>query len=208
MFEYRILTQATGRISTMALVTVAYHSGYGHTKKVADYILEGLNSVEGVTAHLLNVEEVDNSSGDYASGWDLLAASDGIIFGSPTYMGGASGPFKVFADKTSKVWFSLGWKDKLAGGFSNSLALSGDKLSTLQYFSILAAQHGMVWVGTGLMPGNNDINAINRIGSSLGLMTQADNVPPEESPIGGDLETAKLFGARFAGAVKRWNGQA
>src|SRR3546814_7111133 len=35
-----------------------------------------------------------------------LNAADAIVFGTPTYMGGVSGPFKTFMDATSKVWRS------------------------------------------------------------------------------------------------------
>ena len=190
----------------MALIAIPYHSGYGHTKRVAEFVAEGANSVEGITAILLNVDDIDFPTGDHATGWELLDAAHGIIFGSPTYMGGVSGPFKVFADKTSKAWFTQGWKDKVAAGFTNSLGLSGDKLSTLQYFVTLSQQHGMIWVGQGEPARTNTPDSINRVSSSTGLMTQSDNVPPEESPSSGDIETAKLFGARIATSVKRWNG--
>jgi hypothetical protein len=35
-------------------------------------------------------------------------------------------------------------------GFTQSPAMSGEKLNLLQYFSILAVQHGMVWVNLGV----------------------------------------------------------
>jgi NAD(P)H dehydrogenase (quinone) len=120
-------------------------------------------------------------------------------------MGGPSGEFKKFADASAKVWFSQGWKDKLAGGFTCSLNMSGDKYSTLMYFVTLAMQHGMVWVGTGTMPprrpGHPD--ETNRLGSSIGAMAQADNVPPEQSPPRGDLDTARAYGRRIAEQARR-----
>ena len=50
--------------------------------------------------------------------------------------------------------------------------MSGDKLSTLNYFFTLAMQHGMVWVGLGMLPSAHagDANAANRIGSYTGVM--------------------------------------
>ena len=69
-------------------------------------------------------------------------------------MGGPSWQFKRFADVSSRVWGSQGWKDKIAAGFTNSATINGDKLSTLHYFFTLAMQHSMLWVGTGLMPSN------------------------------------------------------
>jgi NAD(P)H dehydrogenase (quinone) len=59
-------------------------------------------------------------------------------------MGVASWQFKKFADASSKIWFTMGWNDKLAAGFTNSASLNGDKHSTLQYFFTLAMQQGMM----------------------------------------------------------------
>ncbi len=178
----------------MTTLVLAYHSGYGHTKRVAEAVREGAASVPGVQATLLDVTQAGDAQ------WAELAAADAIVFGSPTYMGGASGDFKKFADASAKVWFSQGWKDKVAGGFTCSQNMSGDKYSTLMYFVTLAMQHGMVWVGTGMMPprqpGHHD--ELNRLGSSIGVMAQADNVPPEQSPPKGDLDTARAYGKRLA----------
>ena len=175
-------------------VVIAFHSGYGHTRKIAEAVCEGADGVDGVEARLIDVSALQPAD------WEVLGAARAIVFGSPTYMGGPSGAFKTFADETSKIWFSQGWKNKIAGGFTCSLAMSGDKFSTLMYFVTLAMQHGMSWVGTGLMPAADpgDPEAVNRIGSYLGVMAQADNVPPEQSPPSGDLETGQLYGERIA----------
>jgi len=183
----------------MTRIVVAFHSGYGHTKRIAEALREGAASVPGAEASLLDVTTVGDAQ------WAELAAADAIAFGAPTYMGGPSGDFKKFADASAKVWFSQGWKDKLAGGFTCSLNMSGDKYSTLMYFVTLAMQHGMVWVGTGMMPplqpGHPE--ELNRLGSSIGAMAQADNVPPEQSPPKGDLDTARAYGKRIAEQARR-----
>ncbi|MDD9850075.1 flavodoxin, partial [Escherichia coli] len=79
--------------------------------------------------------------------WDVLDASQGIIFGSPTYMGSVTADFKKFMDSTSKRWKNRLWQGKLAAGFANSGGLSGDKLAVLQQLNIFAMQHGMLWSG-------------------------------------------------------------
>lgn len=182
----------------MSSVVIAYHSGYGHTRKLAESVHAGAASVSGTRAVLLDVATIDDS------GWQTLSDADAIVFGAPTYMGGASGPFKTFADASAKVWFTQGWKDKIAGGFTCSLSMSGDKYSTLMYFVTLAMQHGMVWVGTAMMPAAvpGAPEQLNRIGSSIGVMAQADNVPPEQSPPSGDLDTARAYGQRIAGFAR------
>jgi NAD(P)H dehydrogenase (quinone) len=182
----------------MARVVVAYHSGYGHTLRVAEALGAGAASVANIESTLLDVATIDDA------GWEALAKADAIVFGSPTYMGGPSADFKKFADASSKVWFSQGWKDKVAGGFTCSLNMSGDKFSTLTYFVTLAMQHGMVWVGLGMLPERvGDPDAKNRLGSYLGVMAQADNVPPDQSPPRGDLETGRAYGRRIAEFARR-----
>jgi NAD(P)H dehydrogenase (quinone) len=183
-------------------VVVAFHSGYGHTRKVAESVHAGAAAVPGVQASLLDVTAMTDPQ------WAALAAADAIVFGAPTYMGGASGDFKKFADASAQVWFSQGWKDKVAGGFTCSLNMSGDKYSTLMYFVTLAMQHGMVWVGTGMMPPRHPGHPeeTNRIGSSIGVMAQADNVPPDQSPPKGDLDTARAYGKRVAEQTRKLRG--
>lgn len=186
----------------MTRVVVAFHSGYGHTRRVAESVHAGAASVAGVQSSLLDVSSMTDAH------WSELDAADAIIFGSPTYMGGPSAPFKAFADAASKVWFSQGWKDKVAGGFTCSLNMSGDKYATLMYFVTFAMQQSMIWVGTGMMPpkqpGHPD--EMNRLGSSIGVMAQADNVPPEQSPPKGDLDTARAYGERVAQHTRRLRG--
>ncbi|MFZ5609303.1 MAG: flavodoxin family protein [Pseudomonadota bacterium] len=188
-----------------AAIAIVYHSGYGHTAKQAQAVAEGARRVAGAKVDLIGVEDL----GDDAPAWATLDAADAIIFGAPTYMGGASAPFKAFQDATSKRWMSQAWKNKLAAGFTNSGSHSGDKLNTLVGFVILAAQHGMHWLSLGLMPGNNSSQGspedLNRIGAYLGAMAQsnidagADLAPPKA-----DLETAAHLGERVAKAAIRW----
>jgi len=183
----------------MAKVVVVYHSGYGHTAKQAMAVLAGVQSVAGSVGESLAI----SADGELpAGGWESLEAADAILFGSPTYMGGVSWQFKKFADASSKPWFAQKWKDKIAGGFTNSASMNGDKLSTLYYMFALAMQHSMIWVGTGLMPSNSKAatrNDINYLASFAGAMAQSpSDASPEEGPLPGDLETARLYGARIA----------
>ena len=101
----------------MKKVSIVYHSGYGHTEHAAKSVFEGAKSVAKTEVVLIPVAEVETK-------WDLLKNSDAIIFGAPTYMGSASAPFKEFMDKTSKLWMTQDWKDKIAGGFTVSGSVS------------------------------------------------------------------------------------
>lgn len=189
----------------MTKIAIVYHSGYGHNAVVAEHVAKGARSVSGVTATLYKADELTAEAGP----WDELKAADAIIFGAPTYMGSVSAQMKQFMDASSKVWATQGWKDKIAAGFTVSASWSGDKLSTLTQLSVFAAQHGMIWAGTGLMPGNNNSKGspedVNRVGSFLGLMAQANaDQGPDVAPPQADRKTAELFGARIATTTKRW----
>lgn len=190
----------------MTNIAVVYHSGYGHTAVVAEHVAKGAGGVVGAAARLYNAGDLATPD---AGPWAELAAADAIILGAPTYFGSVSAGMKQFIDASSKVWAGQGWKDKIAAGFTNSSSWSGDKLSTLSQLAIFAAQHGMVWIGTGMMPGYNtkagSPDSINRLGSFLGLMTQSNfDEGPDVAPPPQDRKTAELFGARIAEAAARW----
>lgn len=187
-----------------AAISIAYHSGYGHTKVLAEAVRDGVESVNGTIVNVIDVTCMTDRA------WELLDNSDAIIFGSPTYMGAVSGPFKTFMDQTSKIWLNRGWQDKLAAGFTVSSSQAGDKFATLSQLATLAAQHGMLWVSLGLLPGNNSstasIDDINRIGGSIGAMAQANaDQGGEVAPPRADRETARLLGARVASLAARFS---
>lgn len=180
-------------------VAVIFHSGYGHTRKQAEAVLAGAAAVAGTTAELVAI----NAEGEVdEAGWQVLDNADAIVFGTPTYVGNVSWQFKRFADSSSKRWAQAAWKDKLAAGFTNSASMNGDKQVTLNNLFTFAMQHGMVWVGMGMMPSNtlaSQRNDINYMGSFSGLMAQSPaDSSAEQGPLPGDLETAKLFGKRVA----------
>ena len=73
----------------MSKIVVVYHSGYGHTQRMAQAVAEGAG------AELVAID-ADGNLPD--GGWETLAAASAIIMGSPTYMGSVSWQFKKFAD--------------------------------------------------------------------------------------------------------------
>lgn len=182
----------------MANVVVVFFSGYGHTRRVAEYVVKGANAVS---------IEVNENGEITDEQWNVLDTADAIIFGAPTYMGGVPWQFKKFADGSSKVWFTQGWKDKVFGGFTNSGSLNGDKQVTLMYLQTLAGQHGGLWVSLGLPPANTSSatrNDINNLGGSSGVLVQSPSDAGAEEIPSGDLETARLYGERVASIAKRF----
>ncbi|HET6266413.1 MAG TPA: hypothetical protein VFG11_01760 [Acidobacteriota bacterium] len=68
-----------------------------------------------------------------------------------------------------------------------------------------AMQHGMIYVGTGMLPSANrpeDIQqitgpspeALNRVGSFTGPMSASFQVTPPNAPVPGDIQTADSYG--------------
>lgn len=189
----------------MSKIAIVYHSGFGHTDVLARDVAQGVTD-SGAVADLLRIDSVQADFGEF---FDRIADADAIIFGSPTYMGTVSAPMKAFMDASAKVYFTKQWKDKLGAAFTVSGSPSGDKLNTLTSLAIFAAQHGMLWIGTGQNPGNNDDESAateveNRLGSFIGAMAQAANDSPDVTPKAGDRATARSLGRRVAQAAARW----
>lgn len=185
----------------MTQIAIVYHSGYGHTKVIAESVVKGVQKVAGAKTLLISVDQIDKH-------WTDLENSNAIIFGSPTYMGTVSGPFKMFMDQSSAAWMGRKWLNKLAAGFTVSGSPSGDKLATLQALSVFSAQHGMLWVGQSELPGQysgkTGAEQINRLGSFLGVMAQAGQESPEVSPPPEDHLTASGLGQRVAELALRF----
>ncbi len=179
-------------------IAIVYHSGYGHTHRQAEAIKAGVEQVDGTEALLLTVDKVERH-------WDELNAAEAIVFGSPTYMGAVSAPFKAFQEATSSAVLAKGylWRDKIAAGFTTSGSRSGDKLSTLMQMVVFAAQHGMHWVGLDLPPANCSSTGseedLNRLGFWLGAGAQANtDEGPQTAPPASDVATARYLGRRVA----------
>ena len=183
-----------------ARIAIIYHSAHGHTEHIARQVLLGAESIAGVQASLLRAE-------DLARQPDELLAYQGFIFGSPTYLGGVSAPFKAFMDATGRLWKSQALRGRLAAGFTVSSLPSGDKQSTLLSLFVFSMQHGMLWAGNPILPeqqaGVPYELAANRLGSWSGLMAQAEHGAAADAFVPGDLKTARLFGAHFARSLLR-----
>lgn len=182
-------------------VVIAYHSGFGHTAQVAEAVARGASSA-GADVTTIPVEEITGEQ------WTLLDDADAIIFGAPTYMGSASAAFHSFAEASSKRYFTQQWAGKLAAGFTNSGAKSGDKSVTLSWFQTLAAQHGMQWINLGLTPGwastTGSENDLNRLGFFTGAATQSPVDAGIEAMSASDLATAEHLGRHVTTQAAVW----
>lgn len=189
-------------------IAVVYFSKFGHTKLQAEAVRDGAASHPGAEVLLLDAAEATKRI-------DELDSFDAIVFGSATYMGNISAGMKSFLEAAVTKWFGAKWKDKIAGGFTNSSNFSGDKFNTMVGLFTTAMQLGMIWVGVGDTVGVNEPDAestvngpspacINRNSASIGPMASSFGVKTPAAPPAGDIETARRYGLRIAETAARF----
>lgn len=80
----------------MKKIVIVYHSAQGHTEHIARCIKKGIQKIENIEVSLLNTVDLCDQP-------EQLVKFDGIIWGSPTYLGGVLDPFENFIDHTGKI---------------------------------------------------------------------------------------------------------
>jgi len=176
-------------------VAIPYFTGSGHTRRLAEAVAEGIGN-----ARLIDVETMTKAD------WQALDDAPAILFGTPTYMGSSAARYDQFLEDASDRWADQLWADRVAGGFTVATYPSGDKLNTLMRLAIYATQMGMIWIGPNAIgpPVDPSNPGINTDGANLGLMATSSRDKAQLIDTG-DLATARLFGARVAAAVDRWD---
>jgi len=128
-----VSTNQEDPMSVPVKVVVVYHSGYGHTQKIAEAVARGAAAINGASVELVTADEARGR-------WELLDGADAIIMGAPTYMGSLSAPFKAFMDATSHLQYvEKRWEGKVAAGFTNGASRGGDKQNSLVQLMTFAA---------------------------------------------------------------------
>jgi NAD(P)H dehydrogenase (quinone) len=119
----------------MAKAIVIYYSRSGNTKKMAEFILEGIQK-EGIETVLKDVGDVSS---------DELLKFNAIIIGSPTYYGSMSAEIKKLLDDSVKFHGKL--EGKIGAAFASSANIAGGNETTI--LDILNAMliHGMIIQG-------------------------------------------------------------
>lgn len=188
----------------MPKICVVYYSHFkGTTAVLAEAIKRGCDQVPDTTTQLIRVEDAD-------SHWQDLHAADGLIFGSPTYIGSVAAVFKAFMEQLAgEAWLQRLWVNKIAGGFTVSAGRSGDKLVTLQQMQVFAAQMGMIWVPLRITGGNYSSAGseadLNRMAGYLGVMAQANiDEPTSAAPPASDIATAEMHGNHIAQVTRQF----
>jgi len=139
------------------IILVLFYSRHGATRKLAELIAQGIESVPGCDARLRTVPAVSTVAeatapdvpADGAPYVELtdLAECAGLAVGSPTRFGNMAAPMKYFWDGTSGQWLAGALAGKPACVFTSTGSLHGGQESTLLSMMIPLLHHGLVILG-------------------------------------------------------------
>ena len=155
-------------------ILVLYYSKGGNTKKLAEAILKGVESVEGVEGVLKHTDAV--SKEDFVS-------SGGVIAGSPVYFGVMAAQLKGIFDDFVGVRKKM--EGKVGAAFATSADPSGGKETTIMSIIQVMLIYGMVIVG-------DPMSATGHFGTAC-----------VGAPDSGSLENGMKLGQRVAELAKK-----
>lgn len=140
----------------MKKLLVLYYSMYGHIETLAQHVVEGAKSVDGVEVTLKRVPETMPEDAFKAAGGKTgqpaplaspaeLADYDAIVFGTPTRFGNMAGQMRTFLDQTGGLWANGTLVNKLGSVFTSSATGAGNETTITSFWNTLA-HHGMLIV--------------------------------------------------------------
>lgn len=142
---------------TNLIILVLYYSRHGKTRRLAELIAQGIESVPGMEARLRTVPAVSTvteasepdipASGAPYVELEDLAECAGLAMGSPTRFGNMASAMKYFLDGTASEWLSGTLSGKPAVVFTSTGSLHGGQEATLLSMMIPLLHHGMLVMG-------------------------------------------------------------
>lgn len=134
-----------------------YYSRHGATRKLAELIGHGIDSVEGCEARLRTVPAISavveatapaipDGGAPYVEAADLEECS-GLALGSPTRFGNMAAPMKYFWDGTTAQWLAGTLAGKPACVFTATGSIHGGQETTLVSMMLPLLHHGMLLLG-------------------------------------------------------------
>ncbi len=141
----------------MTDILVLYYSRHGSTRKLAELIATGIDSVPGAQARLRTVPPVSTvceatapdipaEGPPYVELRDLHECA-GLALGSPTRFGNMAAPMKYFLDGTIAEWLAGTLTGKPACVFTSTGSLHGGQETTLISMMLPLLHHGMLLMG-------------------------------------------------------------
>ncbi|MFZ6753101.1 NAD(P)H:quinone oxidoreductase [Undibacterium sp. Dicai25W] len=138
-------------------ILVLFYSRHGNTRKMAEFIAQGIESVPGCDARLRTVPAVSanteaTESDIPAEGPPYVELSDlkecaALALGSPTRFGNMAAAMKYFWDGTAAEWLSGTLVGKPACVFTSTGSIHGGQESTLLSMMLPLLHHGMLLMG-------------------------------------------------------------
>ncbi|NMH61095.1 NAD(P)H:quinone oxidoreductase [Alteromonas ponticola] len=134
-------------------ILVLYYSRNGSTKKLADAITKGIESID-VPVMVRTVPSLSQESKPAALTGippevtlkDLEYCS-ALAMGSPTRFGNMAAPLKHFLDSTSESWLKGALIDKPCCVFTSTSSMHGGQETTLLSMMLPLIHHGMLYCG-------------------------------------------------------------
>ena len=117
-------------------ILILYYSKGGNTRKVAERIAEGIESVSGAKALLKSTQEVNKED---------FVDSAGVIAGSPVYFGTMAWDLKRVFDEYVVIRRKM--ENKVGASFATSGDPSGGKETTMTSIIQCLLIYGMIVVG-------------------------------------------------------------
>ncbi|GGI16068.1 NAD(P)H:quinone oxidoreductase [Oxalicibacterium faecigallinarum] len=138
-------------------ILVLYYSRHGATRKLAELIGQGIDSVSGCEARLRTVPAVSTvteatepdvpaEGAPYVELRDLEECA-ALALGSPTRFGNMAAAMKYFWDGTTSQWLAGALNGKPACVFTSTGSLHGGQETTLLSMMMPLLHHGMLIVG-------------------------------------------------------------
>ncbi|MES1934986.1 NAD(P)H:quinone oxidoreductase [Salinisphaera hydrothermalis] len=200
----------------MKKVLVLYYSMYGHIETLAQAVVEGARSVDGVEVTLKHVPETMSAealanigakqelAGEQAEPGEL-ADYDAIIFGSPTRFGNMAGQMRTFLDQTGGLWANGKLVNKIGSVFTSSATGAGNETTITSFWNTLA-HHGMLIVPLDYAGAQElfDISEL-RGGSPYGASTYAGG-DGSRQPSDKELSIARYQGEKVARLATQFAG--
>lgn len=172
----------------MAEVLIIYASDHGGTKRMAEAILKGVQSVDQATGRLLNVEQVKKED---------MQKADAIVLGTPVHMGSMDWRIKKFIDQIcAGLWMSDSLIGKLGAVFACGSGFGGAGGGV--ELTMLAMLNNLVELGLIIIPLPKNSVGYPKGGLQWGPYGRAHN--EDLSPIEGGLPQEKTLAAESHGA--------
>ncbi len=157
-----VLTPKPEKFIMSTKISIVFYSMYGHVHQMAEAVAEGARDVPGCDVSLYQVPELVPAEALEKSGAaaarakfadiplatnDVLAASDAIIFGTPTRFGNMCSQMRNFLDQTTGLWAKGALIGKVGSVFISTASQHGGQETTITSFYNTLIHHGMIVVG-------------------------------------------------------------